>query len=421
MKIQILCTVIILVICSNEAFNNHENEKEVTIPIKDLNKVLLCLEPDDQLTKLTKSSVNHTDLLWKLIDEHPKLNIEYSRVHSCEVKIDAEYPKTILAVVAPKPLETSSRIPMYFFDTPFPNAEDVDEFPNGLFPLRRHWKSLKYAFSHYLTTHGYRRLVVVSDDSYYSAAFEAELIEHFKDKEFVFDVQRKPNKGSFDRAMRYIKDNKAYIIIVNIDNANAQKLLQAAEKRRLLSNRYLWLVRDWPFDNLKRKFKLMISMTLSPYPIPDYKAKYAHDGPNLNSVSRGLALISDALQSVTNVTVKERIDYYYNEIYKEMNRSDKTDLSKAYIRKFISGQLVGMKNIIIHDSGRIESPYQKDRELTGKDFSDFDLPEPCFQRSMAFSSPCNDTNIVIICVVWLMFIVMAILLIFFFNRCLVWT
>ncbi|XP_063366338.1 uncharacterized protein LOC134654798 [Cydia amplana] len=313
MKILILCTVTILVIRSNEAFNNHENSKEVLIPYKHLKKVLLCLEPDDQLTKLTKSSIEDIDLRWKLIDEHPKLNIEYNTVHSCKVKIDAEIqPKRILAVVAPKPLKTSSQIPMYFFDTPFLNEDDVDEFPNGLFPLRSHWQSLKHAFSHYLTTHGYQRLVVVSDDSYYSAAFEAELIEHFKEKEFVFDVLRKPNKGGFDRAMRYIIDNKAYVIIVNIDKENAQKLADAAKKHGLLSNRYLWLVRDWPFENVKLlKFTLMISMKLSPYPILHYKAKYAHDGPNLNSVSRGLTLISNAVESVTSVTVKERIDYYY--------------------------------------------------------------------------------------------------------------
>ncbi|XP_061717487.1 uncharacterized protein LOC133525214 [Cydia pomonella] len=214
------------------------------------------------------------------------------------------------------------------------------------------------------------------------------------------------------------KQPSVHIIIVNIDKANAQKLADAAEKHGLLSNRYLWLVRDWPFESIKPlKFKLMISMTLSPYPISHYKA-HADDGPALNSVSRGLTLISDA---VKNVNVKERIDYYYNDIYKQMNKSDKSHLSKAYIRKFISGKFTGIKSIIIHDSGRIDSPYEKDPELTGKDISDFDLPEPCLQRSRAFNSPCNDTNIVIICVVWLMFVVMVILLVFFFNRCLVWT
>ncbi|XP_061717065.1 uncharacterized protein LOC133524925 [Cydia pomonella] len=214
MKILIVCTVTALVVCSNEALNNHENELEVLIPYDHLKKVLLCLDSDDQLTKLTKNSVKDIDLRWKLIDEHPKLNIEYNTVHTCKVKIDVEIePKGILAVVAPKPLESSSQIPMYFFDTPFLSEEDVDEFPNGLFPLRSHWQSLKHAFSHYLTTHGYQRMVVVSDDSYYSAAFEAELIEHFKEKEFVFDVQRKPNRGSFDRVSTALNVVDFYITV----------------------------------------------------------------------------------------------------------------------------------------------------------------------------------------------------------------
>ncbi|XP_047998839.1 uncharacterized protein LOC125236169 isoform X2 [Leguminivora glycinivorella] len=306
---------------------------------------------------------------------------------------------------------------MYFFDTPFLNEDDADEFSNGLFPLRSHWRSLKHAFGHYLTVHGYKRLVVVSDDSYYSAAFEAELIEHFKEKEFVFDVQRKPHNGNFDRAMQYIIDSKAYIIIVNIDAANAQNLVDAAQTHGLVSNRYLWLVRDWPFVNARPKFSLMFSITLSPYLDSNYKAIH-DDGPYLNSVSRGLTLISDA---VKKVTANEGIDYYYKDIYKQMKRADHSHLSMAYIRKFKSGRFVGIKNITIHDSGRIDSPYTKDLELTREDFPDFDLPEPCLQRSRAFNSPCNDTNIVIICVVWLMFVVMMILLSFFFNRCLVWT
>lgn len=122
----------------------------------------------------------------------PNMIIEFLDVTQCpdEIRSDRHGYRSILAVIAPKPFSDipDTEVPIYFYEAPY-FINDLDAFSNNI-PALIDWRPLKHAFTHFFEQQDWIRIVIVSDSSPYSAAFEEELVGHFNEKGLVYNVQR---------------------------------------------------------------------------------------------------------------------------------------------------------------------------------------------------------------------------------------
>ncbi|XP_059046702.1 uncharacterized protein LOC131842186 isoform X2 [Achroia grisella] len=310
-----------------------------------------------------------------------------------------EIPDNVAVVLAPSPLDFYSPVPHIFYDINYLLPEFEENYPNSVTFLP--WQPVVHALVRFLQEMAWKRIAVISDDSYFSEIFENELISRFNELEFVYAVKQclynmndeydQAKNNCFDKGLSELKytnqEYKVRIIIANVEDYNIAKLMEAARSNGITAH---WIFRC-PVQNKHRKgfpFIDIFSIKLSAFDM-----NYDEEDYNLRA----------------------RISHVNNTL-RTVDWSNKTILYE-HIKKSFPMQIDVRATIMRGDYrfGTIDISGNKVQNVRLNKPSFSDLPN-CYVRSNNFDRPCDNFLIFLLFLVLIMFLLILLIISIYFNN-----
>ncbi|XP_063831964.1 uncharacterized protein LOC135081160 [Ostrinia nubilalis] len=305
-----------------------------------------------------------------------------------------------LAMITYEAPNTDLFLPAIFYHTPYMLPEVMDRFPNSL-SLSTDWAPLKYAFVEFLKKMNWQRVAVVSDDAVYSEAFADELTSLFTMEGLIFTDQRCSKTCNFVKSLILLKNADAKVIILNVDKENARQLVSAITRLQLRG--VLWIVRDWPFEqvSLFQGMTEVYSLTLS----PGYnKTEDYH--PYLSSINKGIQIIDRIYKNVLGDK-----ETFLRNLSKAVRPKDYK--TYAYVMLFRDNPAPSVVASMIIEEDRVK--IMRFSDVYGGAVPS-DLKEACIVRSYDYFQPCNHLKLLLLVLVWIAFALAVLLIIVCFNK-----
>ncbi|XP_049878687.1 uncharacterized protein LOC126375667 [Pectinophora gossypiella] len=310
----------------------------------------------------------------------------------------------IEAALVPKPLqeETVTNLTVLFYDIPYLLPEHTVMYPNSFTLFNNYNSLLKYALLNFIKRQHWNRIAIISDDSPYSDSFEEELVALFREKGVVYSLKQCLGiTCDFKKALQELKKEQAFIIIANVGERYAKKLVENASKLGMTAKaRIMWIWRGWPFRGQSEVLK-NIGEVFSLNVMPDHRIKKIND-LYTNKINAGIEIIKGTLQNIYRNNYK---------IPRNIAEQLKIDLNnQPVVVKLIKVTPHGPKKL---ETREIFSSHNGSIKMYAT-VNYLDLAESCNARSYSFSSPCEDSYPLIILLVIgiLLLTLIAIFLIF---------
>ncbi|CAH0591420.1 unnamed protein product [Chrysodeixis includens] len=348
-----------------------------------LNKILLCVD---------------TEPLSNVVIELSPLRLVVTT--NCARKLKTE-KENFVAILAPRPFEIEneySLIPAYFYETLYLSEKDDETFVNAV-PLVP-WQMLKYAYLELIRSMGWRRVVILSDDSFHSIDFEYELTELFNKERIVYTVVRCEADFNVIEISKRLESVRATIIIANVEARNAVNLQYLKIRQGTI-----WLVRDLSMPTLK-SFRRQNFFSVSLAPTDNNAASCLYNDMILNGLSR----IREAYMKISESETESRKTLYRKLAEQMKNENPKTEEIIGFVHGYHYRPNVVLEVLINKDGvkrvNRFNNPFN-DKISDGVN---------CIIRSYNYFHPCQDVLIIVFMFVIIMFTATLLLITCFFDK-----
>ncbi|KAI5640272.1 receptor family ligand binding region domain-containing protein [Phthorimaea operculella] len=220
----------------------------------------------------------------------------------------------VLAVIAPKPCheEEFTSLPVVFYDVmaPYLLPKDKVKYPNSATLYGNFHPEMAYQLMEFIQTQSWKRIAIVSDDSLYSSDFEDLMTNLFVRNSFVYSAHQCSGlKCSFYQALKRLKNADARVIIANVDEKYASKVMVTAKQLKLTSDEgVLWIFRAPSLEKLSPDLDYIFDTLGEILYVTVRSEDFAVFGEHKNKqlITKALAYLDDAISKKINKSEKIR-------------------------------------------------------------------------------------------------------------------
>ncbi|KAF9422103.1 hypothetical protein HW555_002124 [Spodoptera exigua] len=332
------------------------------------------------------------EIFWTLKQRFFMFNlIQIDDDSSCDEAI-RDNQHRLLAILRPEP-KSDTLVPTVLLRTPYIASEMRTGLPNSknLIP----WKLLKFGIVKFIQNVGWRRVVVVSDDSEYSVDFEKELTDLLHREKIVYTTVRCDGAVcSLESLLKILKKVSPKIVIAN--------LKKSYDLHHLITNFNLhttWILRDVEDADMIQLNKQdphrrnLFSVSLRAYTKEtDYRCGMEDD------IRAGVEAIAYAYKNtnITSIANNMKKKKFYSLIAEKMNELKRNEavvcVKNLFKNNLVSTMYVNATGAKVHS---FKQPFKK-------------VPEDgpfCLAYSNKYFYPCDNVlPLVYMCVIVMFFI-----------------
>nr|XP_021187438.2 uncharacterized protein LOC110374173 isoform X1 [Helicoverpa armigera] len=355
--------------------------------ITELYKVVLCDERYTDINVYTRP-----------------LKVVVSKMNDCKSTLE-KYDYSVLALLTSKGFDHWSvhSVPTIFYDTPYASAEDEAAFPNSVSLLP--WRLLKYGFLGFIRSMGWERVVIVSDVSQYSIEFEHELTTLFVKERIVYTtVKSEDYRFDVAKISKKLHMTMPRIVIANLEEENALKLMR------------LWKIPVWIARDISKQRADQQQLPQRLFSISLGAATEPNCGVDANILS-GLTTIFKAyhayIPTALNPTMRRRNSSKLL-IDEARKLVQETAAAKAYVYKLERHPAYDklISTLRVDDNGfkvlQLTNPFKTGIPSDGT--------AQCLAKSNTYSKPCEDTFVLLLMCVVILFFTTALLISCYFHK-----
>ncbi|XP_022823636.1 uncharacterized protein LOC111354415 [Spodoptera litura] len=369
--------------------------------IDNLNTVIICQTLKTNFMTL-KNNYNKFDI-----------NIIQTDDSSCNETIK-DNQHQLLAILRAEP-KVDTQIPTVLLRTSYISSEDRTGLPNSMNLVP--WPLLKFGILKFIQNVGWQRVVVVSDDSEFSVAFEKELTDLLHKEKIVFaSIRCDSAECSLGSLTIKLRKASPMIVIANMEKGNdVFELISKTRHSKSSHSKTTWILRDMKDTelNLLNEQISQLSQNINVFSVSlrsHNSNDYNCDNMD-NDIRNGVAIIADAYinrHNINSFTDKTKKNEFYRLFGEKMNEVKRNEAIVCVKRVSPKHQLVS--TMYVNDSGAVVRSFKQPFKKVPKD-SPF-----CLAYSYKYFYPCDYVRPLIFLFVVFMFLMTVCWLTCFFDK-----